>query len=95
MTIEYDEKGKFFTDIISKIPVRAVMQTTAQLIHGKVHVRRGGRLKDELDIDEPFLGVTDAIIMDEGGKVEFQTPFLAVRRSHIVWLFPDDGEAKA
>ncbi len=89
MTIEYDEKGKFFTDVVSKVAVHAAVQTTAQLISGNVHVRRGERLKDELDRDELFLAITDASILGPDGKVLFAAPFLAVQRSQIVWVMPD------
>ncbi len=92
MSIQYDEKGKFFTDVVSKVPVDAVVQTTAQLIRGKVHVREGERLKDELDRDEPFLAMTDASILNANGELEFQTPFLAVQRSQIVWVLPEQGK---
>jgi hypothetical protein len=94
MSIQYDEKGKFFTDVVSKVPVRAVVQTTAQLIRGNVHVREGERLKNELDRDELFLALTDASIMAADGQVQFQAPFLAVRRSQIVWVFPDEPEPR-
>ncbi len=95
MSIEYDEKGKYFTDLVPKISVHAVVRTTAQLLRGNVHVREGERLKDELDRDELFLAVTDASIIGEGGQVEFEVPFVAVRRSQIVWVFPDEEEPKA
>lgn len=94
MTIEYDEKGKFFTDIVSKVAVHATVQTTSQLISGNVHVRRGERLKDELDRDELFLAITDASILEPDGKAVFTAPFLAVRRSQIVWVMPDHEEAQ-
>ena len=94
MTIEFDEKGKFFTDLVSKISVPAVLQTTTQLVRGNVHVREGERLKDELDRDELFLAVTDASVVGEDGRILFQAPFLAVRRSQIVWVYPDEGEPK-
>lgn len=92
MSIQFDEKGKFFTDVVSKIPVRAVVQTTSQLIRGKVHVREGERLKDELDRDELFLAMTDASVLGSDREVLFQAPFLAVRRSQIVWVFPDEQD---
>ena len=95
MTIEFDEKGKFFTDVVTKIKVHSVIQTTTQLIRGNVHVRQGERLKDELDEKDIFLAVTDAAIIGLDGQVLFQVPFLAVRRSHIVWVFPDGGETQA
>ena len=95
MAIEYDEKGKFFTDIVPKIPVDAVVQTTAQLIRGKVHVREGERRKDELDRDEPFLAMTDASIVGANGQVQYEAPFLAVQRSQIVWVLPDENKGQA
>ena len=94
MSIQYDEKGKFFTDVVSKGPVRAVVQTTQQLIRGNVHVREGERLKNELDRDELFLALTEAAVLGADGQVQFQAPFLAVRRSQIVWVFPDETEAR-
>ncbi len=94
MTIEFDEKGKFFTDVVPKIAVHAAVQTTGQLVRGNVHVKQGERLKDELDRDEPFLAVTDATVVGMDGQILFQAPFLAVRRSQIVWVMPDQEETR-
>ncbi len=94
MSIEYDEKGKFFTDVVSKIPVYAVVQTTVQLVRGKVHVRQGERLKDELDRDELFLAMTDASVIGPDGQVQYQAPFLAVRRAQVVWVLPDEEKSQ-
>ena len=89
MSIEFDEKGKFFTDVVPKIPVQAVVQTVTQLVRGKIHVREGERLKDELDRDELFLALTDASVIGADGQLQFEAPFMAVRRSQIVWVVPD------
>ncbi len=86
MTINYDEKGKFFTSVISKDTVKARIQTTAQIIEGDVHVRRDCRLKDELDNGEPFLAVTDAHVFNSNGEELFCTRFIAVRRDQIIWI---------
>ena len=94
MSIQYDEKGKFFTDVVPKIPVHAVIQTTGQVVRGMVHVREGERLKDELDRDEPFLAVTDASVSGPDGQALFQAAFIAVQRSQIIWVFPDQEEPK-
>jgi hypothetical protein len=94
MTIEYDEKGKIFTDIVSKVAVQAMIQTTTHMIRGNVHVRRDQRIKDELDINENFLALTQVSVLGPDGQTLFQAPFLAVRRSHIVWVIPEQDQRK-
>jgi hypothetical protein len=89
MTIEYDEKGKIFTDIISKIAVYATIQTTTHMMRGQIHVRRDQRIKDELDQNEKFLPLTDVSVLGPDGQALFQSPFLAVQRSHIIWVIPE------
>ncbi|MGD8458228.1 MAG: hypothetical protein PVF83_17770 [Anaerolineales bacterium] len=92
MSTHYDEKGKFFTEIISKksIPVR--IQTKDNRIDGIMHIRRGERFKDELNHSEQFLAITDAVISDNNNAELYQTDFLAVNRNNIVWIFPLNGE---
>jgi hypothetical protein len=88
MTVEFDENGKIFTDVISKVAIPAVVQTTLHLIRGNVHVRHDERLKDELDHDELFLAITDASVIGADGQTLHQAKFLAVRRAQIVWVMP-------
>jgi len=90
MTFEYDDKGKFFTDVISKIPVAAIVQTTTHLIEGMIHVRRDERVKDELGRTEKFLALTEAKVLDKDGKVLFENNFIAIHRSQIVWVLPKE-----
>jgi len=89
MTIEYDEKGKIFTEIVSKVPVYATIQTTTHLMRGRIHIRRDQRIKDELDQDENFLALTDVSVLGSDGQTLFQAPFLAVWRAHIIWVMPE------
>lgn len=89
MTIEYDEHGKIFTDIVSKVSIYVTIQTTTHMIRGRMHVRRDQRVKDELDQDEDFLALTDVNVLGPDGQTLFQSPFLAVRRNHIVWVIPE------
>lgn len=94
MSIEYDEKGKYYTNVIQKIAVPSVIQTTAHLIRGAIHVRQDERLKDELENKERSIAVTDATVTDADGKVVFKSPFLAVMKEHIVWIMPaGDGQS--
>ena len=69
MTIEFDDNGKFFTNIISKTPVPVMIQTVTHRIHGKIHISQDQRLKDELDLPEKFIAVTDAVIYSPDGQV--------------------------
>ena len=94
MTVEYDEKGKIFTEVVTKVAIPSVVQTTQQLIRGNVHVRRDERLKDELDRDELFLAITDASVIGADGQTLHQANFMAVRRAQIVWVMPAQGSGE-
>jgi hypothetical protein len=89
MTIEYDEKGKVFTDIVSKVSIFVTVQTTTHMMRGRMHVQRDRRVKDELDRNENFLALTDVHVQGADGQTLFHCPFLAVRRDHIVWVMPE------
>ena len=88
MTIRYDEKGKFFTDVITTQTAPVVIQTDSGVIHGKVHIHPDERLKDELNRNEQFLAVTEAIIFDADGAEKYRSDFLSVNREHIIWVIP-------
>ena len=92
MTIEYDEKGKYYTDIIKKQQLPVVIQTVTHLVRGQMHIREGERLKNELDRNESFLAVTGASVYGPDDKVLFSVPFMAVQRTQVVWIMPVDGE---
>jgi len=89
MTIEFDDNGKFYTDIISKTPIPVLIQTTTHRIHGNIHITQDRRLKDELDLPEKFMAVTDAVIYSLDGQILYQASFMAVLRDEIVWVIPD------
>jgi len=88
MTIEYDDKGKYYTDIVKKQPVPVVVQTVTHLLRGQVHVREGERLKNELERNETFLAMTNASVYGADDKVLFTVPFMAVQRAQVVWIMP-------
>jgi hypothetical protein len=90
MVVEYDEKGKFYTDVITKELVLTHIQTQSHQIRGYVHVQKGERLSDELNSDSTFLAVTKAEICTPEGEILYTSEFLAVNREHIIWLMPID-----
>jgi|MudIll2142460700_1097286.scaffolds.fasta_scaffold2097314_1 hypothetical protein len=91
MTLHYDDKGKFYTEYVSKNAVNAVIQTSTHRITGKIFIRVGERVSDELNESDKFLAVTDASIFDSEGEISYKCDFITVNRDHIVWIMP--GEA--
>lgn len=92
----YDDKGKIFTQVVTKNPVGVLIQTTNHLIKGNVHVRPDERLKDEINENGRFFALTDAIIINAEGKTEHQCKFMLINQEHIIWIVPmtelDDKE---
>jgi len=88
---DFEEKGKIFTQVISKEPVDVIIQTTTVQIRGQVHVKLDERLKDELDLTPRFLAVTHASIYPQDKKLTaWKTKFVAVNVDHIVWVTPQE-----
>ncbi len=90
MSIRYNDKGKFFTNVITKDTVPAIMQTLVTRVRGNLHVRVNERVRDELNREEQFLAVTDAVIYDLKGQRLYETDFVLVNRDHVIWIIPDD-----
>jgi hypothetical protein len=89
MFSQFEDKRKIFTNVVTKEPVIVLIQTTTSLVHGTVHIRPDNRLKDEIDQPETFLAVTDAVIKNLQGEEIHRCEFLAVNKTHIVWLTPE------
>jgi hypothetical protein len=90
MSIHYDEKGKFYTEIVSKDPRAVIIQTLTNRIRGTVYVRRGERLIDELRDGDRFMAVTDAILYDLKGTLLMKSDFMSINRDQIVWIAPEE-----
>ncbi len=89
MFANFEEKGKIFTQVVTKEPVDVVIQTPSSCIHGRVHVRPEDRLKDELDRTTAFVAVTQAKIFDREGKnLLYESAFVAVNVAKIEWVLP-------
>ena len=93
MGLRYDEKGKFFTEFISKTEIRVTIQTTTSLVRGFVYIRKGERLSDELNSSGNFIPIADATIYDINGEKRYTCGFLAIHRDHIIWLMPEEDNA--
>ncbi len=92
MKVRHDPKGKYFTPVVRKTPVPAVIETLHGRIYGVVHVGPDHRLIDEMNSPEPFLAVTEARILSAEG--EHRTAFLSLNKRHILWITPkEDWEA--
>jgi hypothetical protein len=89
LTIEYDDKGKLYTNIIQKTKVAATIQTVLQRIQGHIHVSNEQSLKDELEQNESFLAVTASTIINPEGEAPQQNKFIVIQRSHITWVVQD------
>ncbi len=89
MNAQFDEKGKIFTNVISKDPVPVTIQTSTHRIHGELYVRPGERLKDELNSADQFLAVTNATVYDAECHEIYHCNFLTLSLGQIVWLIPN------
>ncbi len=90
MVTQFDEKGKIFTQVVSKHPVQVIIQTIHNTIRGSIHIRPDSRLKDELNGSESFLAVTDAVVCGDQNEEMYRANFLVVNIHHIVWVIPAD-----
>lgn len=91
MYTQFEEKGKIFTNVITKKPVRVIIQTSSHRIEGDVHVRPDLRLIDTLKAEEPYLAVTDAMVFSSAGEQPlYTTRFISINQVHIIWVLPVD-----
>jgi hypothetical protein len=90
MSIHFDEKGKFFTDLIMKEAVPVLIQTATNRIKGNLYVRPGERIKDQVNQEEMFLAVTEAVVCGLSGEELYRSSFMLVNREQLIWLMPED-----
>ena len=91
MVTQFDEKGKIYTNVVQKQPLWVTIQLQQNRIHGLIHIRAGERIMDELDKSQTFIAVTQAEVFSPDGQESlFSSRFLAINKTHIVWLIPDD-----
>ncbi len=90
MVTHYDEKGKIFTQVVSKQPVRVIIQTIQNKIRGAIYIRPDSRVKDELNDSERFLAVTNAVVFNSQEEEIHRSNFLVINTNHIVWVIPEE-----
>jgi hypothetical protein len=91
MVTQFDDKGKIFTRVVTKHPVSVWIQTVEHRIKGTVHVKPDHRVIDELNGQERFIAVTDAVVYNNLTNEEmYRSAFLVINSNHIVWLIPEE-----
>jgi hypothetical protein len=90
MSIHYNEKGKFFTEVITKDPVLCRIQTQTHDITGHIHVRASDRLIDQLERERNFVAVTEAKVYNKDKSLAYETEFMIINIEHIIWIIPED-----
>lgn len=80
--------GKYFTEVVSKTPLRVIIQCLDTRIHGTVHLNPANRLSDEINEADLFLPVTDARVIGEDEKLE--AGFISVNKQNILWIAPSE-----
>lgn len=87
--MDFDEKGKIFTNLVQKKPVAATIQTRTHRIRGEVYIKPDERVKDELNRSDQFVAVTNATIYSDAGEEISTCKFLTLNKNQIIWLIPD------
>ncbi len=86
----YEDKGKIFTDVITKHPIPVIVQTTKEAIHGKFHVRPSLRIKEELENCDGFVILTDATVFGPDNNIIHKTKMIIIGLPQLVWMLPVD-----
>ncbi len=96
MSVRIDAKGKTYTDVVRKDDISVLIQTATNLVHGRIYLRPGLRLKDELNgTAEHFIAVTGAEVYNANGQILVRSDFLTLNKNHIIWVRPDEEPDQA
>jgi Family of unknown function (DUF6812) len=88
MVTRYNEKGKFFTDFVTKEAIPVLVQTPLHRLRGSFYVQPEERLKDALNRSGPFLALTDVTVYDLSQELQYRTGFLALNKDLVQWVLP-------
>ncbi len=90
MLDHFDDKGKVFTQLVSKIGLDVIIQTTTTCVRARLHIRPENRLSDEINNAEEFIPVTNAVVHDNNGNLLYKSRMLLLNTHQIVWIIPCD-----
>ena len=95
MSTKYDQSGKIFSHVISKAPIKVMLQTKTSRIEGELYKKHDERILDALNEGLQFVAVTDAKIYEShaGTQVVREVNFLVVNRDAIEWISPVEEQA--
>ena len=88
MVTQFEEKGKIFTQRITKDQREVIIITGTHKITGIIHIHLDLRLIDELNESGHFMAITDAKIMDLNDNVLYKSNFLTINTDQIIWILP-------
>ncbi|HSM25811.1 MAG TPA: hypothetical protein VK856_13185 [Anaerolineaceae bacterium] len=94
MYTQYEDKGKIFTQKITKEQKEVIIQTTSHKISGTIHIQMDNRIIDELNETNQFMALTDAKILDPVENVLYQAEFLSINVNQIIWVLPVEDKIK-
>lgn len=92
MYTQFEEKGKIFTQKITKEQKTVIIQTPLQKITGTIHIQMDNRLIDELNQANQFMALTDVEIFDLNNELTYKSAFLSINTDQIIWVLPVEDE---
>jgi hypothetical protein len=91
-TMKLNEKGKYFTERVSKRQVQVVVNTLHGQVLGQMFVLPAQRIKDLLNnVNEQFIAITEAVFIAGDGQRQ-EVGFVAINKQHIVSVIPINEE---
>ena len=90
----YDEKGKCYTDVVTKLALAVTIYTIHHTIRGEIYRLPEDRLIDGLNQSQQFLAVTKAVVYSHAGAELYQADFFSVNRDYVIWIMPDQEVTK-
>jgi hypothetical protein len=90
MVEQRQERERGFRPQVNTTKYAVVIQTTHNQIHGDLHARENERIKDALNSNETFIAITSVRIFNVDASIELRkSEFLAINRSHVIWIIED------